>query len=73
MFFTKKGISDKNDKNFQSNLILYEPDQSTKIGVKTLGVKEFAQYLPRFCLKELLYVPSCLVIGVKLGSLGFFI
>ena len=39
MFFTKKGINDKNDKNFQSNLTLYKLDQSTKSGVRTLGVK----------------------------------
>ena len=40
MFVTKKRTNDKNDKNFHSNLILYEPDQSTKIAVRTLGVKE---------------------------------
>ena len=38
MFFTKRGINDKIDRNFQSNLTLYKFDQSTKIGVRTLGV-----------------------------------
>ena len=38
MFFTKREINDKNDKNFQSNLTLYEPNQNTKIGLRTLKV-----------------------------------
>ena len=32
-----KGINDKNNRNLQSNLPLYELDQSTKIRAKTLG------------------------------------
>ena len=44
MFFTKRGsitkrgIDDKNDKNFSSNLTLYKLDLSTIIGIRTLGV-----------------------------------
>ena len=45
MFFTKKRINDKNNKNFQSNLTLYKHDQSTKIGIKTFEVE-----LPSFLL-----------------------
>ena len=39
MISTKRIINDKNDKNFQSNLTLYEHDRSTKTKVRTLGVK----------------------------------
>ena len=38
MFFTKRGISDENDKKIQSNIIVNEANQNTKIGVRTLGV-----------------------------------
>ena len=36
----KRGINDKNDKNFLSNLTLYKLDQSTKAKVRTLGVNQ---------------------------------
>ena len=39
MFSNKKGINDKNDKIFQSNLTLYKLDQSTKNEVRTLILK----------------------------------
>ena len=38
MFFTKKRINDKNEKNYQSNLSLHELNQSTKTKVKILEV-----------------------------------
>ena len=38
MFFTKRGINDKNDKTFLSILTLYKLDQNTKTRVKTLEV-----------------------------------
>ena len=35
-----RGITKKNDKNFQSNLTQYKPHQNIKIGVKTLEVNK---------------------------------
>ena len=45
MFFTKRGINDKNDKKFLSNLTLCELDQSTKIGVRILEVRILALFI----------------------------
>ena len=42
LFFTKRKISGQNNKNFYSNLTLYEADQSTKTGVRTLGINAYA-------------------------------
>ena len=39
MFFTKRGINDKDDKKIQSNLTLYKLDQSMQTKVRTLGNK----------------------------------
>ena len=39
LFFTKRGINDKNDKIFKENLTLYVVDRSTRSGVKALEVK----------------------------------
>ena len=56
MFFTKRGINDKNEKNFLSYLTLYKPDQSTKIEARTLGINSFLPH--SYCL--FFFLCSCL-------------